>query len=93
MINVNEYFNGEVKSLAYETGSGKSTIGVINPGEYEFSTSQEEIMTIIEGELTAYLPLNQSWQTFTRGQHFVVPAHSAFKVKTATQTAYLCQYR
>jgi purine/pyrimidine-nucleoside phosphorylase len=93
MINVNEYFNGQVKSLAYETSAGKSTIGVINPGEYEFSTSQEEIMTVIEGELTAFLPLNQNWETFGKGQHFVVPAHTAFKVKATDQTAYLCQYR
>jgi len=93
MINVNEYFNGQVKSLGYETSAGKSTIGVIDPGEYEFSTSQEETMHIIEGELTAFLPLNQNWQIFTKGQHFVVPAHTAFKIKATTQTAYLCQYR
>lgn len=93
MINVNEYFNGAVKSLAYQSEEGKSTVGVINPGEYEFGTSQHEIMTVIEGELIALLPGSQEWKSFTSGQKFEVPANASFKVKSVGQSAYLCQYR
>jgi uncharacterized protein YaiE (UPF0345 family) len=93
MINVNEYFEGAVKSLAYTTAQGRSTIGVIEKGEYEFGTSSHETMTVIEGELEALLPGQTNWQTFTAGQSFEVEANVTFKVKTGVQSSYLCKYR
>jgi uncharacterized protein YaiE (UPF0345 family) len=93
MINVNEYFDGKVKSLAYTAAEGRSTIGVIESGEYEFGTSSHEIMTVIEGELIALLPGTDNWKSFTKGESFEVPANSSFKVKASGQTAYLCNYR
>lgn len=93
MINENQYFDGNVKSLGYETSEGKSTIGIINPGEYQFVTAQKEIMIVIEGELSALLPESEEWENFGAGSHFEVPANSSFKVKTKLQAAYLCQYR
>ncbi|ARS40093.1 hypothetical protein CA265_10700 [Sphingobacteriaceae bacterium GW460-11-11-14-LB5] len=93
MITENQYFDGNVKSLGYETAEGKSTIGVINPGEYTFGTAQKEIMHVIEGELTALLPDATNWQNIKAGSHFEVPANSSFKVKASVQTTYLCQYR
>ncbi|MGF7077974.1 pyrimidine/purine nucleoside phosphorylase [Mucilaginibacter sp. UYCu711] len=93
MINVNEYFDGAVKSLAYTAIDGKSTIGVIESGEYEFGTSTNETMTVIEGELVALLPGEANWETFTNGQSFEVPANTSFKVKSKNQTSYLCKYR
>lgn len=93
MINVNEYFEGAVKSLAYTAADGKSTIGVIESGEYEFGTSSHETMTVIEGELIALLPGAQDWKSFTNGQSFEVEANTSFKVKTTGQSSYLCKYR
>ncbi|WP_091148740.1 pyrimidine/purine nucleoside phosphorylase [Mucilaginibacter pineti] len=93
MINVNEYFEGAVKSLAYTTIQGRSTIGVIEKGEYEFGTSSHETMTVIEGALQALLPGEQEWQTFTNGQSFEVEANTSFKVKTNVQSSYLCTYK
>jgi len=93
MIQENQYFEGNVKSLGYNTGEGKSTIGVINMGEYEFGTTQKEIMHIIEGSLSAMLPNSDEWQIFNAGSSFEVAANSAFKVKAESQVAYLCQYR
>jgi uncharacterized protein YaiE (UPF0345 family) len=93
MINVNEYFEGAVKSLAYTAADGKSTIGVIETGEYEFGTATHETMTVIEGSLTALLPGSEDWKTFTDGQSFQVPANTSFKVKSSGQTSYLCKYR
>jgi uncharacterized protein YaiE (UPF0345 family) len=51
MISVNEYFGGNVKSLGYATVNVKSTVGVINEGEYEFSTESAETMTVIQGKM------------------------------------------
>lgn len=93
MINVNEYFEGAVKSLAYTTAQGRSTIGVIEPGEYEFGTSSHETMTVIEGALQALLPGAAEWKTFTNGQVFEVEANTSFKVKAEVQSSYLCVYR
>ncbi|WP_316848391.1 pyrimidine/purine nucleoside phosphorylase [Pedobacter psychrodurus] len=93
MITENQYFDGNVKSLGYETAEGRSTIGIINPGEYTFGTAQKEIMHVIEGELTALLPDAAEWQNIKAGNSFEVPANSSFKVKANVQTAYLCQYR
>jgi len=92
MITVNEYFNGAVKSLAFEN-NGKSTVGVINSGEYEFGTSTHETMSIVEGTMEVLLPGESQWSTYTAGQQFEVPANTSFKVKTAQQVAYLCKYK
>jgi len=91
MISVNEYFDATVKSLGYENG-GKSTIGVMEAGEYEFGTGAAEIMTVIEGELVALLPEATEWLSFKAGESFDVPANSSFKVKAVGQTSYLCKY-
>jgi uncharacterized protein YaiE (UPF0345 family) len=93
MINVNEYFEGAVKSLAYNSAEGKSTIGVIEQGEYEFGTSSHETMTVIEGQLIALLPGAKDWAVYTNGQSFEVEANTSFKVKTNSQSSYLCKYR
>ncbi|QIL42433.1 pyrimidine/purine nucleoside phosphorylase [Pedobacter sp. HDW13] len=93
MITENQYFDGNVKSLGYEITEGKSTVGVINPGEYTFGTAQKEIMHVIEGQLEALLPDATEWLTITAGNSFEVPANASFKVKATVQTAYLCQYR
>lgn len=91
MINLNEYFDGAVKSLAYEN-QGRSTVGVIDTGEYEFGTSSAETMHIIEGELLALLPGEKTWQHFQAGDKFEIDANLSFKVKVKTATSYLCKY-
>lgn len=94
MIDVNSYFGGAVKSLAYTSAEGKSTIGVIDPGEYEFSTSQHETMLVVEGELHVLLPAKgETWQPYIKGQSFEIEANQSFKVKTHKQVSYLCKYR
>ncbi|RYF99931.1 MAG: pyrimidine/purine nucleoside phosphorylase [Chitinophagaceae bacterium] len=92
MITVNEYFDGTVKSLAYEN-NGKSTVGVINAGAYEFGTSTHETMTIVEGEMEVLLAGEDAWKNYSAGEKFEVEANSSFKVKVQTQTSYLCKYK
>lgn len=92
MINLNEYFEGAVKSLAYENG-GKSTVGVIDIGEFQFGTSTPETMVIIEGEMKVLLPGNTEWKVYSAGQQFEVAANSSFKVRVETPTSYLCKYK
>lgn len=93
MFKVNEYFDGTVKSIAFSMSQGPATIGVMAAGEYEFGTSQLEIMHVIAGALTVKLPGSEQWETFPAGSQFTVPANSKFQLKVAMDTAYLCEYR
>lgn len=93
MFKVNEYFDGTVKSIAFAMESGPATLGVMAAGEYEFGTSQEEIMHVVAGALTVKLPGSDAWETYASGTQFRVPANSKFQLKVAGDTAYLCEYR
>ena len=64
MFNTNEYFDGKVKSIGFETPEGKATIGVMAVGEYEFVTSTVEYMTVTSGKLTVLLPGSDEWKDF-----------------------------
>jgi len=64
----------------------------MSPGEYTFSTSQKELMKVVEGELVVKLPGSEEWQAFVTGTSFNVPANESFDVKVSTPTAYLCFY-
>src|SRR3546814_12165776 len=49
MFKVNEYFDGTVKSIAFDMTEGPATIGVMAPGESEFGTAQLEVMHVVAG--------------------------------------------
>ncbi len=92
MLKVNEYFDGKVMSIALQTDTLPATVGVMEPGDYEFGTSQKEVMTIVSGKMEALLPGSEEWQTFTNGESFEIEANVKFKVRLSGQTAYFCTY-
>ena len=92
MLNVNEYFQGNVKSIGLTVEGGKATVGVMAPGEYEFGTGSIEVMRVIAGRLTAKLPGATAWKDFGPGSEFRVDANVKFQLKVAVDTAYLCLY-
>lgn len=92
MFDTNEYFDGKVKSIAFQGDTLPATLGVMAAGDYEFGTSQKEYMTVISGALTVKLPGADEWKTFTHQQTFEVEANQTFLVKVERDTAYLCQY-
>ena len=92
MIDVNEYFEGKVKSFTVNASEGKKTVGVMQPGEYEFDTQTKETVTVITGELSVYFSEYDEWEDFGVGASFDIPGQSKFKVKVAEDTAYLCEY-
>ena len=93
MIKVNEYFDGKVKSLALKNNEGSVTVGVMEPGEYEFGTSTVEYMTVTSGKLNVLLPGDTEWKDYKPNETFIVDKDSKFKVKVTGQTAYKCVYR
>lgn len=92
MFNVNEYFDGNVKSIAFQTTEGPATIGVMAKGEYEFGTSKIEYMTVITGKLIVKLPDALEWDEFEPNQTFIVQAGQKFQLKVPVDTSYLCLY-
>jgi len=89
----NIYFEGSVTSrtILFPDGS-KKTLGVMLPGEYEFKTSEKEIMEILSGTLEVLLPESSEWQTFKGGERFEVPSSSGFRLKVLTVTDYCCSF-
>jgi uncharacterized protein YaiE (UPF0345 family) len=92
VFKTNEYFDGKVKSIAFQGEQLPATVGVMAKGEYEFGTSQREVMTVISGALTVKLPGQSSWQTFAAGASFEVAANQKFQLQVGQDTAYLCTY-
>lgn len=92
MFNVNQYFDGKVASIAFQTATLPATVGVMAIGEYEFGTSQKEVMTVVSGAITAKLPGSDEWKTYQAGENFIVEANQSFHVKIEIETAYMCTY-
>jgi len=93
MFNVNEYFDGNVKSLAFKSANDRATVGVMAKGDYEFGTSTIEHMTLISGQMSVKLPDENNWRDIAINETFIVAADVSFQVKTGCDTAYLCIYK
>lgn len=91
-MQVNEYFDGRVKSIGFENSEGRVTAGVMAVGEYEFSTSEPERMVVTSGELVVKLPDADDFASFPSGSEFNVAAGAKFQLKVAQATSYLCFY-
>ena len=85
----NIYFGGQVtsRSVLFPDGS-KKTLGVMQPGEYEFSTGVAEIMEVLSGELKWQLQGEHEWKKVVVGESFNVPANSVFLMKMSVVTDY-----
>ena len=93
MIKTNEYFDGQVKSLAFNTPEGPATVGVMSPGEYVFGTSTVEYMTITSGLMSILLPGESEWRDYREFETFKVEKDVKFQVKVAEDTSYRCLYQ
>ena len=92
MLNINEYFDGNVKSISFQSTDLPATVGVMAIGAYTFGTSQKEYMSVISGQLEVKLPSESNWKTFNDGESFTVEANKEFEVRATIETAYLCKY-
>ena len=89
----NVYFDGGVTSrtVLFPDGS-KKTLGIMQPGEYEFGTDAAEIMEILAGDLQVLLPGETQWRRVQGGESFDVPAKSRFVLKVSAVTDYCCSF-
>jgi uncharacterized protein YaiE (UPF0345 family) len=89
----NVYFEGKVTSRTVLFADGtRKTLGIMLPGEYEFGTDAAEVMEILAGELEVLLPGESTWNVYTGGDCFQVPANSRFSLKVKIVTDYCCSY-
>lgn len=90
----NIYFEGKVVSHTVLFGDGsKKTLGLIYPGQFNFSTGTAEKMEIIAGECRVKLAGENSWKTYSAGSFFRVSAKSSFDIVVDNGIAeYVCSY-
>ena len=89
----NVYFDGGVTSrtITFESGEIK-TLGMMQPGEFEFNTDKKEIMEILQGEVDVLLPDETGWKRFGAGDTFEVKANALFKITALSLTDYCCSF-
>ena len=89
----NVYFDGKVvsRTVLFPDGT-KKTLGIMQPGEYEFSTGDREIMEIMAGELDVLLPGAKDWKPVKGGESFEVAANAKFTMKVRKLSDYCCSF-
>jgi uncharacterized protein YaiE (UPF0345 family) len=89
----NVYFDGKVysRTILFPDGSNKA-LGVMLPGEYEFSTASKELMEILAGDLEVLLPGAEGCKAVKEGESFEVPAQSKFSLNVKNIADYCCSY-
>jgi purine/pyrimidine-nucleoside phosphorylase len=89
----NVYFGGQVTSRTVKFSDGSTkTLGIMMPGDYEFNTSEKELMEILAGEVQIQLPGQGDWRTVGAGDSFEVAGQSSFKIKVTALADYCCSY-
>lgn len=89
----NVYHNGDVTSRTVKFADGSiKTLGFMLPGEYTFTTTDKELMEIIDGELEVLLPGSEQWQKVKGGESFDIPANAQFQINIKNPTDYCCSY-
>ena len=92
MFETNEYFDGKVKSIAFQGQHKAATVGVMAAGEYVFNTAEKEKMTVISGEMSIQLSGSEETLKYIAGQSFHISENSSFNVTVPADCAYLCVY-
>jgi purine/pyrimidine-nucleoside phosphorylase len=89
----NVYFDGGVvsRTVIFPNGSRK-TLGIMQPGEYEFNTGAPETMEILSGALTVLLPGETESRSVCGGESFSIPGNSRFVMRVSELSDYCCSF-
>lgn len=89
----NVYFDGNVTSRTVEFSDGSTkTLGIMLPGDYNFSTGKPELMEITSGSCKYRLSGSDEWQTVNAGEAFNVPGDSSFDIVADEVLDYCCSF-
>lgn len=93
VVPANVYFDGQVTSRTVRFADGtEKTLGLMQPGEYEFGTDKPELMEITAGKVAVQLEGETGWTEYAGGDTFNVPGSSRFKITASELTDYICSY-
>ena len=92
MFKVNEYFDGKVKSISFQSARGAATTGAMAAGEYEFNTGKPETMVITAGSADVQLKGETTWTRYGAGGSFDVTGNSSFRIRLTADATYLCYF-
>ncbi len=92
MIKVNQYYDGNIKSLGSARSGQAFTVGIIEPGEYTIPTTTEEHVSIMLGNCRVKIT-GKDWMDVKEEDNFIVPAGSEISFDVKETVAYLCLYR
>ena len=92
MLAHNTYFEGKVQSVGFERNGRKTTVGVIDVGEFHFGTAAPERMTVVNGELFVRVDGTAEFRHYPAGTAFEVPGKSGFDVRATAPSAYVCEF-
>jgi len=93
VMKANIYFDGGVTSRTINFPNGEmKTLGIIQPGEYEFTTGKKEIMDMLVGKVEVLLADSSEWQKYSAGETFEIPANSSFRIRTSGIADYCCSF-
>ena len=89
----NFYFDGNVTSrTVFFSDGSKKTLGIMLPGNYEFTTEVKEVVEITSGELEVLATEKEGWKKMGKGMQFEVEKNSTFKLKVTEIFDYCCSY-
>ena len=84
----NIYFDGNVQSLGFSIFGEDVTVGVIEPGEYDFGlASREEQITVLAGALFVH------GVSAALGTEIHIAKGEQIVLKAVTSVAYICRYK
>jgi hypothetical protein len=71
----------------------KKTIGVIQPGSYNFKTDDPEKMEITAGSCRVRQADEGQWEMYPAGAFFIVPGRSSFDIAVDEgMVQYICSF-
>lgn len=86
------YFEGKIQSLSLSEPEGPATVGVIEPGSCEFSTTTEERMSVVAGRMKVKPP-GGAWREYGKSESFELPPKVKFQIAAEVDAAHVCRYR
>jgi len=87
MTHHNTYFEGAVQSLGFSDDNGRATVGVVEPGDYDFGTAKtEERITVTTGKLTI------NGREYRMGETCTIPTGEVILIAAEVFSSYVCRY-
>jgi uncharacterized protein YaiE (UPF0345 family) len=92
MYKLRKYHGDRVQSLTFEKDGRAGSVGIMDAGEYEFGAVEKETFTVCDGEIMVKVGKETEWKHYNKGETFVIPEHTDFKLKTGDISTYYCVY-